>query len=104
MLQKNEVICNYTPFHFVAKEDNQIIGVITGNAYYKEVHISDLIILEQYRNKNIGSKLMKTVEEYYKNKGFDNINVTTYQFQAPEFYKKCGFKLEFIRKNKENAK
>ena len=100
---KNEVICNYTPFHFVAKEDNQIIGVITGNAYYKEVHISDLIILEQYRNKHIGSQLMKTVEEYY-NKGFDNINVTTYQFQAPEFYKKCGFKLEFIRENKENSK
>ena len=32
------------------------------------------------------------------------MNVTTYQFQAPEFYKKCGFKLEFIRENKENSK
>ena len=88
----------------MAKEDNKIIGVITGHSYYKEVHISDLMILEQYRNKHIGSQLMKTVEEYYKNKGFDNINVTTYQFQAPEFYKKCGFKLEFIRENKENSK
>ena len=101
---KNEVICNYTPFNFVAKEDNKIIGVITGHSYYKEVHISDLMTLEQYRNKHIGSQLMKTVEEYYKNKGFDNINVTTYQFQAPEFYKKCGFKLEFVRENKEDSK
>ena len=101
---KNEVICNYTPFNFVAKEDNKIIGVVTGHSYYKEVHISDLMILEQYRNKHIGSELMKTVEEYYKNKGFENMNVTTYQFQAPEFYKKCGFKLEFIRESKENSK
>lgn len=101
---KNEVICNYVPFFFVAKEDNKFVGIITGNSYYKEVHISDLIILEQYRNKYIGSKLMETVENYYKNKGFENINLTTYGFQAPEFYKKCGFNIEFVRENKENPK
>ena len=101
---KNEVICNYTPFNFIAKEDNKIIGVITGHAYYKEVHIEDLIILQQYRNKHIGSKLIKSVEEFFKDKGFENINLTTYNFQAPEFYKKCGFKIEFIRENKENPK
>lgn len=101
---KNGVICNYKSFAFVAKEGNKIIGIITGNSYYKEVHISDLIVLEQYRNKHIGSKLIETVESYYKNKGFENINLTTYGFQAPEFYKKCGFEIEFIRKNKENSK
>ena len=68
------------------------------------MHISDLIVLEQYRNKHIGSKLMETVESYYKNKEFENINLTTYEFQATEFYKKCGFEIEFIRKNKENPK
>ena len=26
---KNGVICNYTPFTFVAKEDDKIIGIIT---------------------------------------------------------------------------
>ena len=102
--KKNGVVCNYKSFAFVAKEGNKIIGIITGNSYYKEVHISDLIVLEQYRNKHVGSKLMETVESYYKNKGFENINLTTYGFQAPEFYKKCGFEIEFIRKNKENPK
>lgn len=101
---KNGIICNYKSFAFVAKEKSKIIGIITGNSYYKEVHISDLIVLEQYRNKHIGSKLMETVENYYKNKGYENINLTTYGFQALEFYKKCGFKVEFIRKSKENPK
>ena len=101
---KNGIVCNYKSFAFVAKEESKIIGIITGNSYYKEVHISDLIVLEQYRNKHIGSKLIETVESYYKNKGFENINLTTYGFQAPEFYKKCGFEIEFIRKNKENPK
>ena len=101
---KNGIICNYKSFAFVAKEESKIIGIITGNSYYKEVHISDLIVLEQYRNKHIGSKLLETVENYYKNKGYENINLTTYGFQALEFYKKCGFKVEFIRKSKENPK
>ena len=101
---KNGVTCNYMPFTFVAKEDNKIVGIITGNSYYKEVHISDLIILEEYRNKQIGSKLVENVENYYKDKGFENINLTTYGFQAPEFYKKCGFEVEFIRENKKNPK
>ena len=101
---KNEIICNYTPFNFIAKEDNKIVGVITGHSYYKEVHIEDLIILQQYRNKHIGSRLIKSVEDFFVDKGFENINLTTYNFQAPEFYKKCGFKIEFIRENKENPK
>ncbi len=101
---KNGVICNYEPFTFIAKENNELVGIITGHSYYKEVHINDLIIFEQYRNKHIGSKLLETVENYYKNKGFENINLSTYNFQAPEFYKKCGFEVEFIRENKNNHK
>ena len=101
---KNGVTCNYMPYAFVAKEDNEVAGLITGHSYYKEVHIGDLIIFEQYRNKHIGTKLVETVENYYKDKGFENMNLTTYNFQAPEFYKKCGFEVEFIRENKENPK
>ena len=98
--EKNKVKCNYKPFTFIAKEDNKIIGIITGHSYYKEVHIADLIVLEEYRGKKIGSQLVKVVEEYYKGKEYNNINLTTYEFQAPKFYEKCGFEIEFIRKDK----
>ena len=101
---KNGVTCNYKSFNFVAKEDDQIVGIIMGHSYYKEVYIDDLLVLEEYRNKHIGTKLIETVENYFENKGFENINLTTYKFQAPEFYKKCGFKIDFIRENKENPK
>ena len=101
---KNNVVCDYVSFSFVAKENDNIVGIITGRSYYKEIHISDLIVLEQYRNKKIGSKLIEKVEEYYKNKGFENINLTTYDFQAPKFYQKCGFEIEFMRENRQNPK
>ena len=100
----NSLESNYKSFNFIAKEDDKIVGIITGHCCYKEIHISDLIITKNYRHKRLGTKLINTVETYYKNKDFENINVTTYQFQAPVFYEKCGFKIEFVRENKENPK
>ena len=96
--------CDYTPFNFVAKDGDKIIGIITGHAYYNEVHISDLIILEEYRKKHIGSKLVKAVEDFHRNKGYDFISLNTYDFQAPGFYKKNGYEIEYTRECKENKK
>lgn len=101
---KNNIECNYTPFNFIANENDKVVGILAGHTYYQEVYVENLIVLEQYRNKRIGKSLIEEVESYYKDKGFENINLTTYAFQAPEFYKKCGFKVEFVRENKENPK
>lgn len=101
---ENNLICNYLPFNFVAKEGDKIIGILTGHSYYKEVYISDFIVLEQYRNKHIGTALMEYCIAHFKDREFDNINLTTYRFQAPQFYEKQGFKLEFTRENKKNPK
>lgn len=100
----NSVECNYTPFCFVAREENKVLAVLSGHTYYHEVHISDFIVLEAYRRQHIGSCLLTTVENHFKDRGFDNINLTTYAFQAPEFYQKFGFQIEFIRENTENPK
>ena len=102
--KNNNIICNFKPFSYVAKENDEIIGIITGHSYYKEVVINDLIIKEEYRNNHLGTKLINTVIEGFTGKGFENINLTTYGFQAPEFYKKCGFKVDFIRENINDSK
>ena len=34
---------NFEEYCFVAEEDGEIVGAITGRAYYNEVHIGDLI-------------------------------------------------------------
>ena len=101
---KNGIVCNYTPFTFVAKENEEILGIISGATYFSEVYIDELVVMEKHRGKGIGSKLIKKVEDYYKNSGFNNMNTCTNEFQAPEFYKKCGFQLEFVRINKTNPK
>ena len=92
---------NFEEYCFVAEENEEIIGAITGRAYYNEVHIGDLIIDEKYRRLKVGSKLVKVVEEAYAGKGYNKITLTTFGFQAPEFYKKLGYELEFVREDKD---
>ena len=98
---KNEVTLGYDEFCFVEEEDGKILGTITGRAYYNEVHIGDLIVSKDCRRSGLGSKLVKAVEEYYSGKCYDLITLTTFGFQAPEFYKKLGYKIEFVRENKD---
>ena len=99
---KSDVALNFEEYTFAAKNDEgDIIGVITGRAYYNEVHIGDLIVDEKYRRLKLGSKLVKTVEEAYAGRGYETITLTTFGFQAPEFYKKLGYSLEFVREDKD---
>ena len=92
---------NFEGFHFVAEdEDGKVIGVITGRAYYNEVHIGDLIIDKNIRRNGLGRQLVEAVENAYKDKGYEKITLTTFGFQAPEFYKKLGYEVEFVREDK----
>ncbi len=99
---KNGVTCAYTPFYLTATEEGKVCGIISGYTCYSEVYIDDIVVFSNYRNKGIGMKLIKTVEEHFKHSGLNNINLVTSHFQAPQFYEKCGFTLEHVRENKQN--
>ena len=100
--EQNDVALNYDEFCFVAESsDGTIIGAITGWAYYNEVHIGDLIIAEGRRRTGVGRRLVGTVEDEYRDKGYSVVTLSTHGFQAPEFYKKLGYAVEFVRKNKD---
>ncbi len=102
--KENGVEYNFNKFSFVAIDGNELVGFITGFSYYSEITINNVVVKKGYRGKGIGTKLIRKVEEYFEDKGFNNINLVTNDFQAPKFYEKCGFELEFVRKNKSNPK
>ena len=96
---------NYKRFALVLSDDqNTTLGVLNALTAFAEIYIDDMWVDSHYRGKGYGRKLIQALEDYFKGKGFNNINLVTNQFQAPEFYKKCGFELEFIRKNIKNSK
>ena len=100
--EQSGVVLNYDEFCFVAEDsDGTIVGAVTGRAYYNEVHIGDLIVEESRRGSGLGKRLVTAVEDCYKGKGYDVITLTTFGFQAPEFYKKLGYTTEYIRTDKD---
>ena len=60
-----------------------------------------MIVGKEYRRDGVGSKLVAAVEDAYRGKGYEKIALTTFGFQAPEFYKKLGYELEFVREDKD---
>lgn len=96
---------NYKPFALVLIDDNnEEVGVLSAKTCFGEIHVDDLWVAETHRGKGYGKQLLETLEDHYKDKGFNNINLVTNEFQAPAFYEKCGYELEFIRKNTHNPK
>ena len=104
--EKNHGIdVNYKRFSVtIANENNLICGVINAFTAFAEIYIDDIWVDSAYRGKGYGRKLIDALEEHFKDKGFNNINLCTSAFQAAEFYKKCGFTKEFTRINKVNPK
>lgn len=101
----NGVNIDWNPFSLeLFNEKNETIGVLEAFSSYSSIYINELWVDKDYRGKGYGTQLIAELERLYKNKGFNNINTVSCAFQAPEFYKKCGFKAEFVRENIQNPK
>jgi len=96
---------NYKRFSLIlTNETKSPVGVINAFTAFSEVYVDDMWVHSSYRGKGYGRKLLQALEDHFEGKGFNNINLVTNAFNAPEFYKKCGFTEEFIRVNKVNPK
>ena len=96
-------------FTFVAKLDNKIVGIVcislqiipeTLIMYEKhKCHIDCIGVLEEYQGKGIGKALINKVIEFAKQEKFDYIDLGVWSFnkQAQEFYKHCGFEEKFSK-------
>ena len=65
-------------------ENKNIIGGILGGTYWGWMHI---------RKKGIGSQLLNAAEEEARKRGCHSVHVDTMSWQAPDFYKKHGYKI-----------
>lgn len=100
---KSNVICNYKMFGIIAKNQNgDFIGLLTAYIAYAEIYVDDIWVNPTYRKLGVGKALLDKLENRFNNKGYNNINLVTSQFQAVDFYKKCGYTCEHIRHNKYN--
>lgn len=85
---------NHELLNIVEYDDKKnIIAGILGGTYWGWMHIDILWIDEKYRKNGIGTKLLKAAEEEAIKRGCHSVHVDTMSWQAPDFYKKNGYKI-----------
>lgn len=85
---------NHLLLNIVEYDENQnVIAGILGGTYWGWLHIDILWVDENFRSKNIGSRLLIAAENEAKKRGCHSVHVDTMSWQAPEFYKKHGYEL-----------
>ncbi len=74
------------------KEGGEIKGGIVTELELKVgIHIRTFWLDESVRGKNLGTKLLREVEEEGKEKGATFAYLETFDFQAKDFYEKNGY-------------
>lgn len=74
-------------------QGGKTIGGLLARRLAKTSHLSVLWIAEEYRGAGIGSQLLDIFEEEAKTQVVEKVFIDSYEFQAPEFYKKHGYKV-----------
>ena len=70
-----------------------VIAGILGGTYWGWMHLDILWVDEKYRKSGIGSRLLKAAEEEAVRRGCHSVHVDTMSWQAPDFYKKYGYRI-----------
>ena len=82
----------------IAYKEDKILGFLIYDDIYDRYEIEYIGVLEEYRNKGIGSKLM----EYLSDKPI-SLEVEINNKYAIKLYEKYGFKKVSVRKNYYNG-
>lgn len=82
------------------KEANLSIGFLDYSLIYDRIEIDNINVLEEYRNKKIGTQLLEHLIKISKEKEVKNITLEVRKSNkvARHLYKKIGFKEVAIRK------
>ncbi|MEU8886403.1 GNAT family N-acetyltransferase [Streptomyces sp. NPDC048442] len=75
----------------VTDEDGELVGGLTGFTWGGLGSIHMLWVREDARRDGWGSRLMRAAEEEMRRRGCDRAMVSSFTFQAPDFYQRLGY-------------
>jgi GNAT superfamily N-acetyltransferase len=73
--------------------DHSIVGGIIGETHWNWLFINLMWIKAEMRGYGYGHQLLMAAEEEGRKRGATNAYLDTFSFQAPEFYKKHGYRV-----------
>ena len=79
---------------FVLKgPDQTVLGGVIGITYWDWLYIDLIWLPEEYRGRGYGHRLLTLAEEEVRQRGTKHVYLDTFSFQAPDFYKKHGYRV-----------
>ncbi len=75
-------------------EEGRATGGITANIVWDWLQVSEMWISEELRGKGFGRQLLARVEEIAKEHGCRFAKLDTFEFEAREFYERCGYMVQ----------
>jgi GNAT superfamily N-acetyltransferase len=76
---------------FLRDERDEVVGGLLGEIWGGWLHVSILWVTEPLRGQGHGRRLLEAAETYARERGCTHAWLTTFSFQAPEFYPKFGY-------------
>lgn len=83
----------------VKDEKDRIIAGLNSVICWNWMEIDILWVEDEHRGSGHGKRLLEEAEEIARSKQCTFIKLNTFSFQAPEFYKKYGYKEMAVIKN-----
>ena len=84
---------------YVEDDSGELVAGLVAETFGNWLEIEYLFVKEDLLGKGIGSKLLQQAESEAKKRNCRYVFVNTYQFQAPAFYQKQGYKEVFTLKD-----
>ena len=84
---------------YVEDDSGELMAGLVAETFGNWLEIEYLFVKEDLRGQGIGSKLLQQAESEAKKRNCRYVFVNTYQFQAPAFYQKRGYKEVFTLKD-----
>ena len=84
---------------YIEDEHGEIMAGLVAETFGNWLEIEYLFVKEDLRGQGIGSQLLQQAESEAKKRNCRFAFVNTYQFQAPAFYQKHGYKEVFTLKD-----
>ncbi|MFJ3486169.1 GNAT family N-acetyltransferase [Pseudomonas sp. NPDC090202] len=80
-------------FAFFVRDEHSdaVLGGLHGRILYRWCFIELLVVPEQSRGQRLGSRLMAMAEEFARERNCVGVWLDTFDFQAPDFYRKHGY-------------
>lgn len=82
----------FSDFSCHIEEDGGVVAGIVAESVGDTVEVAYLFVEADRRSRGLGRRLLEHVEAAARERGMRRVLLNTYSFQAPDFYRKMGYR------------